>query len=627
MQTAERKQTPTTTPTAARPPARTQAAPPTQAAAPTAPTAPTEPGLPQRAEAPPPPHSLSDKDSPSTPPAAPTSQRSLRMPAKRVHFTEEAVKKLACPPGRDRELTWDDTTSGFGVRVSAGGRRMYVVSCRQKGSQEQKTLNVCACEETSLKDAREKALEMRRAIQAGTVVKAAKAAEGVETAATADTIKDDAFTITLWEVWLLMEHESLGEKKGERREATKERYRYTLSYYLKSIKDKPVASINKETCRALFHQIGKGVRSYKRDGAKTPTASAKVAANNAMTDLHAVLEYARNRYMDDEDRPRILIANPVKQMRKTTKPNFVGAKTRHIEDHAVRKVYRLFKQQGLTGPSKLARTSADWIRFVFLTGLRRTQSNSLRWSHVDFKKRKITMAGLFAKNGREWVCPISEPMRALLLHRRALFLAEHEGRTPPSDDWVFPSSRSACGHITGCRRLLEKVFRLFGQNISPHDLRRTVNHALIACGVDFGLRQLMLDHLQGVHLAHYENDRMVLRDALEKLGAYLEGEDTQDHHDEEDGQDAIAQDLCTAAPAAEMPDEQKRRHAWNMLTRAQLGTLVWEMSGEQVGRIYGVTGKAVEKRCKRLGLTKPGLGYWAKVTAGRIDKVAPPTFE
>jgi hypothetical protein len=55
------------------------------------------------------------------------------------------------------------------------------------------------------------------------------------------------------------------------------------------------------------------------------------------------------------------------------------------------------------------------------------------------------------------------------------------------------------------------------------------------------------------------------------------------------------------------------------VSREELEKLVWEMPTTQVAALFGVSDKAVEKRCKRLGVAKPPRGYWAKLAAGQID--------
>lgn len=47
-------------------------------------------------------------------------------------------------------------------------------------------------------------------------------------------------------------------------------------------------------------------------------------------------------------------------------------------------------------------------------------------------------------------------------------------------------------------------------------------------------------------------------------------------------------------------------------TKNDLLKLVWELPTVKVAKMYGVSDKAVEKRCKLLGIEKPPRGYWAK---------------
>lgn len=51
------------------------------------------------------------------------------------------------------------------------------------------------------------------------------------------------------------------------------------------------------------------------------------------------------------------------------------------------------------------------------------------------------------------------------------------------------------------------------------------------------------------------------------------------------------------------------------MTATELSRLVWAIPAEKVGKMFGVSGKAVEKWCKRLGVEKPGRGYWQRKAA------------
>lgn len=47
-------------------------------------------------------------------------------------------------------------------------------------------------------------------------------------------------------------------------------------------------------------------------------------------------------------------------------------------------------------------------------------------------------------------------------------------------------------------------------------------------------------------------------------------------------------------------------------TKEELEQLVWAMPTTHVGLLFGVSDKAVERRCKLLGIQKPPRGYWTK---------------
>jgi hypothetical protein len=54
------------------------------------------------------------------------------------------------------------------------------------------------------------------------------------------------------------------------------------------------------------------------------------------------------------------------------------------------------------------------------------------------------------------------------------------------------------------------------------------------------------------------------------------------------------------------------------IKKEELEKLLWEIPTTQIAKMFGVSGKAVEKRAKKYGLSKPPRGYWAKKKAGKI---------
>ncbi len=60
------------------------------------------------------------------------------------------------------------------------------------------------------------------------------------------------------------------------------------------------------------------------------------------------------------------------------------------------------------------------------------------------------------------------------------------------------------------------------------------------------------------------------------------------------------------------------------ITQEDLHKLVWTMPTTKVAAMFNVSDKAIERRCKLLGVAKPPNGYWTKVSFG---KITPPVFE
>ncbi len=54
------------------------------------------------------------------------------------------------------------------------------------------------------------------------------------------------------------------------------------------------------------------------------------------------------------------------------------------------------------------------------------------------------------------------------------------------------------------------------------------------------------------------------------------------------------------------------------MTAAEVTREVWSKPTWSLAEEFGITGTAIAKRCKKLGVPKPARGFWNKVTAGRL---------
>jgi len=61
-------------------------------------------------------------------------------------------------------------------------------------------------------------------------------------------------------------------------------------------------------------------------------------------------------------------------------------------------------------------------------------------------------------------------------------------------------------------------------------------------------------------------------------------------------------------------------------SKSELQSLVWEMPMTQLGKMFGVSDKAVAKRCKKLCIELPPTGYWAK-SEGNINNLTKEQLE
>ena len=74
--------------------------------------------------------------------------------------------------------------------------------------------------------------------------------------------------------------------------------------------------------------------------------------------------------------------------------------------------------------------------------------------------------------------------------------------------------------------------------------------------------------------------------------------------------------------AAEL-EERKKAHPrcleWQTITPMRLENLVWSTPVMKLANEFGVSGPAVKKKCKSLGIETPRPGFWQRVNSGKIS--------
>jgi integrase len=344
-----------------------------------------------------------------------------------VKLTKSVVEKLPVPAAgqeiyRDRELR------GFGLRVTSGGARTYIVEKRIGGKVRRVKIGR-ADDALPTEKARRLAQEFLGTVAGGRDPIAEKAA-----------VKAQA--ITLGEVL----DDYLATRGTKLKSRTREQYRDLIEARRKDgsplafadWRSKRIAGITAELVQRRHRELSAG--------------HGPAWANLAMRVLRLLINYASMRFDDGGGKPLIAV-NPVKRLGQARLWNDVERRETVLRIEDMPAWY-----QGLGAVSAVGR---DYLLLVLLTGLRRREAAALKWADVDLVKTR-TLTVRDTKNGRDHVLPLSMQLLDVLARRRAAT----EG------PFVFPGRRSgAC--LAEVKPFTLAVAKASKVRTSVHDLRRT----------------------------------------------------------------------------------------------------------------------------------------------------------
>jgi integrase len=246
-------------------------------------------------------------------------------------------------------------------------------------------------------------------------------------------------------------------------------------------KDKPVASITEEMCRARYREmLTKGLRGKR---------GAPGQANQGFAVLGALINYAGRQHKRADGSP-LIAHNPVvalKDDKVRLKP-----RTSRVLDAKVGAVWLALREWRAVAHNRDTASSIDLVRFLFLSGLRISEAASLCWDQVELDEAYFHLSN--PKNNH----PVSMPLSS-----QAVDLLRSRPRVE-SNAFVFPSWGQA-GHIKDPRDLMKKLSGIAGNPITPHDVRRTyTNIALRSCRIEKFRTDLLTNHItRDVTAEHY----------------------------------------------------------------------------------------------------------------------------
>jgi integrase len=381
----------------------------------------------------------------------------------RTRLTDQTVRKLA-PPEKGNVITYDSDVAGFGCRVTAAGARSFVLNYRRKADGTERRITIGSFPAWSVSGAREEAKRLRRDVDGG------KDPLG-ETQA-----MRDAPTVADLAERYLTEHVA----KLSKRSAVD--YRSVLTHDVVPVLGKrKVAGVEREHIERLHHEISKRA-PVRANRALAITASMfgkavdwKLRTDNPCKGVKKNREEGRERYLTPAELERLMAALAADQNQDC----------------------------------------ADIFRVLLLSGARRGEVLSLKFSALDLRQGVWVKPAGMTKQRKAHRVPLSGPLRQLLAERL---------KRAGDAEYVFPG-RSASGERQDLRYAWTRICKAAGiAGLRIHDLRHSHASFLVSAGFSLPTIGAMLGHTQPrttARYAHLLDDP--LKKAAEAVGAIVAG--------------------------------------------------------------------------------------------------------
>jgi integrase len=379
-----------------------------------------------------------------------------------MKFTQSAVDKFKIEHGKAEHIEFDDAMPGFGLRVRAGDKKQHRTFIAQyKIGSKHRRITLGNVAKVTLEDARQRAKIIFGKVADGKdpaneKAEARQTASHTVGAKIADYLEAKAAT---------MKPRSYSETRRH------------LENHWKPLHGLALASIGRANVAAQVSTIAK--------------ENGPVAANRSRASLSAFFRWAIGEGLCDH--------NPVAG---TNKQEEGGPRERALSDTEAASVW-------------LAAPENDYgriVRLILLTGCRRDEIGSLKWSEIDLKEKTITLPSERTKNKQAHFVPLSDIAVSIFkdIPRRA------------SRDFVFGVGHGGYSGWSKSKAEIDKAAKI-KDAWTLHDLRRTVRTGFGKLGVAPHVAEAALNHLPPKLIRTYDRNTYAAekRDALDKWAAHL----------------------------------------------------------------------------------------------------------
>jgi len=378
-------------------------------------------------------------------------------------LTDTIVKGLPAPTVGNR-IKRDTEVRGFGIRVTAGGARAFVLNYRFEGRERRITIG--SYPDWSTIAARERAKELRRAVDSGEDPLARR--------------EERRAAATMSELCARYEAEHLPTKRPGSQYDDRLMIKRSIKPALGNMK---VAHVTVSDIERLHQGI---------TNRGTP-----IRANRVVALLSKMFSLAVAWSMRAD--------NPVSAFKKLKRNNTEAGRERYLSLNEIGRLAEALDRL----PDQ---ASANAIRLLMLTGARRGEVLSAQWSDFDLAARVWTKPASRTKQKKQHRVALSGAVIALLTE------------IGPAVGPLFPGRR---GNETqaGVKGSWKAVCKVAGiEGVRLHDLRHTFASLLVSDGLSLPLIGSLLGHSSSATTARYAHlHQDPQREAAERIGVLFSG--------------------------------------------------------------------------------------------------------
>lgn len=397
-------------------------------------------------------------------------------------LTDKTVKALSGKP----RILFDDSLSGFGVRLTKSAAKTFMFDYRVNGRQRRYTIGKYPA--WSVRAARDEAGRLRHVVDTGG-----------DPLGNRNAMRN-APTVTDLAERYMDEH-----ARPKKRPASADGDQYLIDRFIKpEFGRRKVASITYADVDRLHRKVSTTAPT---------TANRVVALLSKMFSLSIRWQYRADNPATGIER------NQEKKRRRYLSGDELRRLTQALNDYPCMETVRLSRAQALETGSRSAwrrreapdtgrLQSCNVIRLLLLTGARKGETLRAKWSQIDFDNGTWTKPGATTKQKTDHRIPLSAPALKLL------------SDMTQDSDYVFPGESGHQKDIKGAWAALCEMAEI--EDCRIHDLRHTYASQLASAGLSLPVIGALLGHTQPQTTARYSHlFDDPLREATERVGAIV----------------------------------------------------------------------------------------------------------